>query len=590
MTKAKKHFFFTILLLTSFLLNAQESLKSIEEDYYDFLSLTGVVERPTLGYRTLSDNVWTFNEIESFEENEDGTFTKVRTLGEESVKHLWKNNNLGTTYTLWEPAAPADNWFTRGLKQGITARIYGPEWFNSYNSAAPYGQNDGGLWQGRGYNTALTTGLRLEGYGFELTFKPQISWSQNKEFELVNNSTFYSNKFAYIWGYGNDIGVDAPQRFGNNSFWNFDWGDSEVRWTWHSFTVGFGTEPIWLGPAWQNPLLHSNNAGTYPKFDIGLRKTGLRIPYFDFYLGEIEFRLWLGKLSESDFFDNNPLNNHNQITGLTFSYAPSFLPGLSIGINKICLSKWNDSKFYKYLNPFYGMKGAGDGNEIEDQKISFILDWLAPKGGIDVYAEFGIDDHINYKDSLDSYASHYWHTFTYTFGLKKAFTLSKKNNVSCEVLFEWNNTEMSQDFQMQWAYSFGFHSSIEQGYTNRGQWLGSGIGYGGQSQYLGFKLYYPKGQTTIYINRYNPDNNFLFKEAIYDITTGESGSLHTRTWNYYKAVLAFGLQSNYFITDSFNFAGGFIYARTINPLYNQTEEYYLAWNNFRFELSLKYIF
>ena len=63
MTKAKKQFFFTILLLTSFLLNAQESLKSIEEDYYDFLSLTGVVERPTLGYRTLSDSVWLFNEV-----------------------------------------------------------------------------------------------------------------------------------------------------------------------------------------------------------------------------------------------------------------------------------------------------------------------------------------------------------------------------------------------------------------------------------------------------------------------------------------------------------------------------------------------
>ena len=165
-------FLFIFLIFT---LNSQEALKSIEEDYYDFLSLTGVTERPTLGYRTLSDNVWTFNEIESFEENEDGTFTKVRTPGEQSPTHIWKNNNLGTTYTLWQPVSPVDNWFTRGIKQGITARIYGPEWFNSYNTAAPYGQNDGGLWQGRGYNTALTTGIRLEGYGFELTFKPQVS-------------------------------------------------------------------------------------------------------------------------------------------------------------------------------------------------------------------------------------------------------------------------------------------------------------------------------------------------------------------------------------------------------------------------------
>ena len=41
-------------------LHSQESLKSIEEEYYDFLSLTGVTERHTLGYLTLSDNVWKF--------------------------------------------------------------------------------------------------------------------------------------------------------------------------------------------------------------------------------------------------------------------------------------------------------------------------------------------------------------------------------------------------------------------------------------------------------------------------------------------------------------------------------------------------
>ena len=60
---------------------AQEALKSTEEEYYDFLSLTGITERPTLGYRTLSDSVWNFKDVESYEENSDGTFTKVRIPG-----------------------------------------------------------------------------------------------------------------------------------------------------------------------------------------------------------------------------------------------------------------------------------------------------------------------------------------------------------------------------------------------------------------------------------------------------------------------------------------------------------------------------
>ena len=40
------------------LLYSQEALKSVEEDYYDFLALQGLTERPTLNYRTLSDSVW----------------------------------------------------------------------------------------------------------------------------------------------------------------------------------------------------------------------------------------------------------------------------------------------------------------------------------------------------------------------------------------------------------------------------------------------------------------------------------------------------------------------------------------------------
>jgi hypothetical protein len=49
-----------IRLLFCFLLpvtlTAQEVLKSIEEEYYDFLALQGLTERPTLNYRTLSDS------------------------------------------------------------------------------------------------------------------------------------------------------------------------------------------------------------------------------------------------------------------------------------------------------------------------------------------------------------------------------------------------------------------------------------------------------------------------------------------------------------------------------------------------------
>lgn len=61
-------------------ISAQEALKSIEENYYDFLSLQGLVERPTLNYRTLSDSVWELSEE-----------------AQNDARNVWQNNNLGTT-------------------------------------------------------------------------------------------------------------------------------------------------------------------------------------------------------------------------------------------------------------------------------------------------------------------------------------------------------------------------------------------------------------------------------------------------------------------------------------------------------------
>ena len=109
------------IAFTSFIFS-QEELKSSEEDYYDFLSLQGLVERPSLVYRTMNDSVWNLSD---------------------DADHIWKDNNLGSLKSF--------NQFNY--------KILTPHWYNSYNSAAPFGQNDGAIWQGLGYNTFLTGGI-----------------------------------------------------------------------------------------------------------------------------------------------------------------------------------------------------------------------------------------------------------------------------------------------------------------------------------------------------------------------------------------------------------------------------------------------
>lgn len=539
----KINFIMPIVLSVVSSLFAQEALKSTEEEYYDFLSLTGQAERPTLNYRTLSDSEWQVTD-----EN-----------------HLWKDNNLGTKRTLYESDSTETNWFTAGIDRSVKLKLYGPEWFNSYNTKAPYGQNDGALWQGKGYNTSLTAGARLEAFGFEATFKPQVSWSQNREFEFMPG--VYGSEYSYFWK-GN---IDLVQRYGDSSFWTFDWGDTEIRYSWNNFTAGFGFQSPWLGPAWLNPMLGSNNAATYPKFDIGLRKTKIYMPYTNWYLGEIEGRVWLGYLTESDYFDNDSTNDHRQLTGFSVAYSPSILPGFTIGANKICINYWED-KSTKYLNPFYSTNGSQTGDKIdEDQKMTLFTTWRFPQVGFETYGEFGVDDYTG-----KGFANPF-HTAIYTVGAKKElsfFRRFQKFNIRPEIIFEWNNFEMSQDFQLQWNYmGYYSHSSITQGYTQRGQILGAGSGYFGTSQYIALRTHFSKGSVTLFLHYNRPDSNYLNNFGITTSSSDWNDSIPHQHEQYgcYKAIRTYGINVQYFVTQSLLISAEFNTSWILYPEYKDNK-------------------
>ena len=541
----KKIFLLFFISALSINLFSQEALKSTEEEYYDFLALDGITERPTLGYRTLSDSVWNINPEKS---------------------HIWENNNLGKQNVLWESENQGKNWFTRGFFHGFKLKVFGPEWFNSYNTTAPYGQNDGALWQGKGYNTSFSTGLKVESFGFELTVKPQVSFSQNLAYNFLPG--VFGNENSYFWGYG----IDLVQRFGNKSFTNFDLGDTEIRYTFYTFTLGFGFQSPWLGPSYINPMLGSNNAPTYPKFDIGFRKTKLFIPGLNWYLGDFESRIWIGQLTESNFFDNNNVIDKNLIFGFNFSYTPSFWHNFTIGVTKICTTKWGNN-FFKYLNPFYSsndVHGIG-----EDQKASVYAVVLFPSVGFELYGEIGTDDYIS--DNLSSLK----HTMIYTVGAKKTFNISDKCKTL--VLFEWNDFEMSQDFQLQWNYmGYYGHHQVKEGYTQKGQILAGAYSYFGDSQLLKIELLFPKSSHSLFLHRFCPDMNYVYNKAVND--TAAAGNLeHLHTL--YRTYFTIGLENTVFISDSF----------FINLEYNFTQIRHFFYKkdsssiNHKFVIELKYV-
>jgi hypothetical protein len=526
----KKYLFFSIFLyLILPVLPAQEALKSAEEEYYEFLTLQGLTERPALNYRTFSDSVWDIA---------DG------------AEHPWQEQNMG----IW-----------RDLFGDFRMRVYGPELFISGNTAAPYGQNDGVLWQGRGFNALIKGGVRFEGYGVELTLLPHFAFSQNVEYDIIASA--YSGpdftEKAEKYGYYGVWGIDTPQRFGDEPFFDWDFGDSEIRYTWKTLTIGFGTQAIWLGPAQLNPIIHSNNATSYPKLDIGLRRQPIILPWFGWYIGDIEFRAWWGYLSESDYFDNDSSNDHNLITGISIAYSfPSFLKGLTIGFNRIMLSKWDKMNFGSVFTLLWPSmdREQGFGIDEEDQRASITFDYLLPTAGINIFFEWARND---YSPNINYVIRYPFHTEGYTFGIKK--TISFTNILTGEILLELTKLECSQDYDriVPWYSTFYAHHIITQGHTNRGQWLGAGIGTGGNSQYLGFKLYFPKGYGNLFFQRRNPDLDYTW--FIDSKNNADNASTSIRVF------LDSGISGLYYFFSNFSVFGSFVFRYENNPLNDETK-------------------
>lgn len=559
-------------------LSAQESLKGEEEEYYDFLSLSGGVSRPTLGYRTLSDNRW---ETGHFPEEAPGDVTEpgrrpgtgyATGTGDAAsygrTAQIWAGNGLGSSRILL-----ADK-----IDGGLRLKIHGPEWFNSYNSAFPYGQNDGALWQGRGYNTCFSMGATLEAKGFSITIKPLLAYSRNEDFR--HQTGVFGSEYSYFWqGYAGG-GIDLVQRYGNRPHTIFDWGDSELRYSWRHLTAGAGFQSPWLGPAWLNPIMGSNNAPSYPKLDFGLRKCKLRL--FKWEAGEIEARIWAGMLRESEYFDMDGATSKSLLSALNFSYAPSFWPGLSVGFNRIFLTAFEAGNL-RYLAQLFIPKHINTaGSTGEDQKFSIYLDQMVPSLGLEAYAEIGSDDFSS------DYISNPFHTMVYTLGAKKSFKMGRGH--AAELIVEMSDFEFSQDFQFQWAYlGFYSHGQVKRGYTNLGQIAGAGSGYAGNSQFAALKFYHPRGYVMPYLHRSCPDNNYINAKAIDSPQSDTPGATETAFgdtfYAVYKTYAEAGVKAMQFVAGSLQLSAGASVVYNRYPSYTKGEDPIL---NFRFSFCAKY--
>lgn len=368
---------------------------------------------------------------------------------------------------------------------------------NYYNSRYPKGGNDGALWKGRGYTGALQGGVQGRIGILYYTFCPVVYHVQNKAFPLADQQ---GSNHPYNYQFTNKR-IDFVQRYGEDSFTAFDLGQSEIRLVLGRFTIGASTQNITWGPAQQNPLLLSNNAGGIPHIDLGAVrpiKTGI---------GEFEGKIYLGQLKKSDYFDEDEQWDYRYWTGLSVSYSPSFLPSLILGFNRSFYKKQDDVKISDYwvvVTKFDDVDGDPAVNDEYDQMGSVTLRWLFKEVGFETYLEYGKND----------FGGKIWgtapeHARAYVLGFSKAVDISDSKLL--KLTYEHTTLDRAKNYIYRGYNSWYAHSIVQTGYSINGQLIGASIGTGSKSNYMEAQYFFPKGRLKLVAQaiRFNDDYFYI---------------------------------------------------------------------------------
>ena len=411
------------------------------------------------------------------------------------AQHPWSNQSTFST--------PPHNL-------SLNLNVFDPILTTTHNSHYPYGQNDGALWQGKGFNHTFTMGFGYLNDYLEVVFNPIFVSSQNQPFDLSPHPQ-YEGLSQYVMAL---TYADIPQRFGEDSINRLDMGDSFLRGIYKGWTAGFSNERIRTGPAINNPLLFGYHAPGFFHSFVGTDEP------FEALKGRFDTRLFWGSLRDSDYFHESPtdsdLNRSRYITGFSLNYNPDFLPGLHLGFTRTAVSYFpqNGLGFEDLLMAFKRSQEKGldtTPDEARFIKTALFVRWYFPEAGFETYVEWGRND--NRRGVRDMIAEPELNR-GYVLGFLKRFYAGPSGRivVNGEItnLENLAVTAQSRDFNIWYTDPI-----IQQGFTHRGQVMGASIGPGSSTQMMNVSYYNRFGFTGFTLGRIVYQNDRLFKNSEY---------------------------------------------------------------------------
>ncbi|HEX6308921.1 MAG TPA: hypothetical protein VFZ69_12075 [Longimicrobiales bacterium] len=368
------------------------------------------------------------------------------------------------------------------------------------NTTYPRDWNDGALWGGAGLGTAVTSGAALRWGIVEAALAPEIVLHQNANFDIyaypdISSYSRYVNRWHGRY-------IDLPQRFGTDALMRLSAGQSHVRLSTRGFRVGLSNENLAWGPARRNPILLS---GTAPGFAHVFIETAR--PH-DVRIGDAEFQLLWGRLTESDWFDYEPDNDHRALAGSVVTLRPRGLDGLYLGAAYQHIQTWwpGTSAGDLLIAPFTGLDPDSSGLPRNLRLFGLFMRWTAAPGGFEVYGEWARQDSwqewvrlLNRTDAPQAY----------TLGLQRIVRRGDNAVRFTAELSHLSDALAHRDLgrgRLTWYIS----PHVPQGHTHRGQLLGAPIGPGSEAQFIGADVFWSLGRSSLSVERARYDDDAYY--------------------------------------------------------------------------------
>ena len=450
----------------------------------------------------------------------------------------------------------------------IQIKTLGIDYFIDYNSHHPYNRNNGSMIPNRGYQHIISPGIFIKTGPLTLQFKPEHHFSENKEFD-----GFWEGHYSAIWAKRYKLWnqIDMPERFGDNNHNRKTFGQSSIRLNWKKLSFGISSENIWWGPSIRNSIMMSNHAQGFNHLTFNTIKP------IKTFIGNFEWQFLTGRLENSGFTppgidithagtklyvpkinQQGRTDDWRYLQGLIISYSPKWIEGLSFGFirwvqmySALVEGKywWLEGKpnYFPVLTNLFRKNDKFQNYEAQtNQAAGLFFKWHWTDSKAEIYAEF---HHNDSKQNLRDLLFDSDHSRAATIGLQKVFFINNDN-----FLFNWEWTQMEQNASrlIRNAGSWYEHSAVFDGYTNKGEVLGSSIGPGSNSHYFSINRIRDQELFGIGLEVIDNDNDF------YHVAFASARD-YRRYWKDINIHLKYNKSFKYF-----NISSNLVYVRSLN--------------------------